>query len=58
MAFENKNGKNGKHQTISTASKKELTQKRPAKTWMVKRFFAWIARGANQSTTGITSCPT
>ena len=58
MTFENENGKNGKYQTISTASKKALTQKRPAKTWMVKRFFAWIARGANQSTTGTTSCPT
>jgi hypothetical protein len=58
MVLENKNGKRGRYQTIPTASKKELTRKRPAKTGLLKKFFAWIARGANQSAIGSTSCPT
>ncbi len=53
-------GKNRNHcenHTLPNAAPKELVRKRPVKTGLLKRFFAWIARGTNQSAIGSTACP-
>ncbi len=52
-------GKNNcKKHTLFDAAPKDRSRKRPVKTGLLKRFFAWIARGANQSAIGSKSCPT
>jgi len=43
---------------LLSVSKKNLTPKQPVKTGPLKKFFAWIARGANQSAASSRSCPT
>ncbi len=58
MAPKGKKGNVGDDQALFTVSEKDLTPKRPPKTGLLKKFFAWIARGANQSAAGNGSCPT
>jgi len=56
MATKGKN--NCEYHSLLTASKKDLARKRPVKTGLLKKFFAWIAHGTNQSANGSRSCPT
>ena len=58
MAPKGKNRNNCEYHKRLSASQKDLVRKRPVKTGLLKRFFAWIARGATQSAIGSTSCPT
>jgi hypothetical protein len=58
MAPKGQESRNGDDQVLLSASKKNLTPKRPATTGPLQKFFAWIARGANQSPAGSRSCPT
>jgi len=58
MAPKGQKSRNGDDQALLSASKENLTAKQPAKTGPLKKFFAWIARGANQSAAGSRSCPT
>jgi len=38
--------------------KKDFSQKKPGKIWLLKRFLDWIARGTKKSGTGKPFCPT
>ena len=58
MALKCKKENNGEYHTLLSICRKDPARKRPAKTGLLKKFFAWIARGANQASIGKTSCPT
>lgn len=58
MAPKCKKENNREYHTLLSTYRKDPARKRPAKTGLLKKFFAWIARGANQVSTGNTSCPT
>jgi len=48
----------GNERMNDTSSKKASSPKKPEKIGMIKRFLDWIARGADVSGIGRTSCPT
>ena len=58
MALLGKNRINCENHTLPDAAPKDRVRKRPVKTGLLKRFFAWIARGTDQSAIGSTSCRT
>ncbi len=58
MAPISKNKNYCENHALPNAAQKDRVRKQPVNTGLLKRYFAWIARGANQSAIGSTSCPT
>ena len=54
--MENRNN-TGDYRIVSV-TKRDSSQKGPKKIGLLKRFLDWIARGAERTDTGKTSCPT
>lgn len=53
-----KNRNNTKNHSIVSPSKKTFSEEKFEKIGLVKRFLEWIAKGADESHIGRTSCPT
>ncbi len=58
MDPETKNRNNTKVHNVVSVSKTIHSQKKPEKSGLLKRLLDWIARGADESHMGKTSCPT
>ena len=58
MAPETKNQDNTKNDSIVSAPQKTIPRKKPEKSGLLKMVLYWIAKGAEQSHKGRTSCPT
>jgi len=57
MRSENINKNNTKNHSIVSVSKKTFPQENLEKLGLLTKFLNWIARGANESNMGGTSCP-
>ena len=57
MAPMGKNRNKFENHALPNAAQKDPVRKQPVKTGLLNRFFAWIARGTNQSALGSTACP-
>jgi len=58
MKSETKNGNNRKNHFTVAVSEKALSEKKPEKPGLSKRFLDWLIRGAAKSHFNGTSCPT
>jgi len=58
MKPESKNGNDAENHNFVSVSKGASSQKGPEKIGLLKRFFDWIAKGADKSHRGRASCPT
>ena len=54
--MENRNN-TGSYRNVSVI-KRDSSKKEPKKIGVLKKFLDWIARGAERTDTGKTSCPT
>ena len=58
MKSETKNENNRKNHFTVAVSENVLSDKKPEKTGVLKRFLDWLIRGAAKSHLNGTSCPT
>jgi len=58
MKSETKNANNRKNHFIAAVSEKALSEKKPERPGLLKRFLDWLIRGAAKSRLNGASCPT